>query len=630
MKKNAILFIVAISLLLFSACDNSNSQNGNFSDDLLAGLNNNQAGNSEQTSDESSENINDEAEASSQSTTTTPAMEQVDVKLSDFAIAGENLRTDIDYSPYNEVINAYGLAYGEMVTPYSTKYTETYDSAGLCYMNLVDLDRNGILELILVAVEEPSTGTLNSEISTGVYADKYYNDVVKIYTIYDFEGEQYLQYLGSTPLSDYEGPVSINLTVEYRPNEFATNLVVTVPTKGWDWDFEFREYYIEEGSYLGYTAVVSEFDQMSGLGDYITEGEEVLSVEIFEEKFGTQGDSIAHYISNQTIQVIDEIRDINTKTVSFLSTYQNSEVYNSIMKYNDGAFVLFEFNQVVYPDQYPAADFFASIVANDIDWLSNTFTHDIAQAVMDSAYEDGSTPGFIVSNIDVAFLENIANFNIGVAEQMEIYYDGRSDLDRMSVLICDVMRVNNALIPTPVDHELKGEKITYFFVVEPQGENGDVWTIDAFFTDVFDKDNENAINVEWITTIHQEFESLDEYRNYIFEETYAYLPDDEAYIAMIGDDLGAKLLLIETYENAAEFYVYENINGARGRLLYDHYDNFSMQGPMVMAVGGDTFPSIEIVCITQTDREYSYVVTFDEEQSELIYNDYSGPIAKFR
>ncbi len=406
--------------------------------------------------------------------------------------------------------------------------------------------------------------------------------------------------------------------------------MVTLPRKSWDWDFEYREYFIEDSEYFGYTAVVSEFDQMNGLGDFITEGGETLTRDEFNEIYGTQEDSIAHYISNQTIQIIDGIRDINPKTISFLSNYSNGEDHQSLMNFNDGAFVLREMDTTLYPPEYPVIDFFTGVLEKDYELLANALSNNNAENVMAWAYNYDSVPGFIISNFQITSYDDVSRFNIGIAESMEMHYEARTDVEQMSVIVCDVMQISDAQTPAPAHPELKGEKIRYFFMVESQDSSGENWTIDAFFTDEFEKENENAINVMWISTIYDEFESVEEYRGYVLEAAYPYLPDEEAYIAMIGDDLTSKLLLIETTTYADEFYIYENINGGRGELHYDHYDHFSMQAPMIIAVGGDTFPSIQVVCVTQMGIEYSYVVDFDEDQFDLIYNDYSGEIAKIR
>ncbi len=58
-----------------------------------------------------------------------------------------------DYSPYSKIVNEYELEYGQM-EKVTSELSGRYDAIGFAYANLIDLDNNGVLELIVIKGEE--------------------------------------------------------------------------------------------------------------------------------------------------------------------------------------------------------------------------------------------------------------------------------------------------------------------------------------------------------------------------------------------------------------------------------------------------------------------------------------------
>ncbi len=383
MKLIAVL-LSAVFMLLFVSC--SDSQSGNLQDALSAITNN-------------------EPQVSSQAQDSQPAPSESNVEDN----GNETIPAQgVSYTAYSALLKAYELDYnienlsgtdytitGMTITPtYPNQPEGMVDASGFCYANLVDLDNNGILELVMIAYDDQSI--LYDENWT--YGDKVefeslaYPNIIKIYTIMPEAG---LVFLGSLPVESHQLPVSTNYGIEYIVSEDKTYITHSEVYQMGNGDIR---YY---GLTDGYFGVEAHFE--SDLeGNYTINGEEY-SYEDFEATKAGYGESLVHPIENLNDEYLQQLKDINDATYSFLENYpvENFSEYSGA--YNNGQFYYMEYSSEDYfPPNYTIESYYKAltmrdydtlaVVLNDaeqIEWIKTWHTSDIHTYV----------PGYIISDL---------------------------------------------------------------------------------------------------------------------------------------------------------------------------------------------------------------------------------------
>ncbi len=289
---------------------------------------------------------------------------------------------NVDYSPYSALIKAYNLDYnitslgadeyeitGMTLTPINPDTPDEgyVDASGFCYANLVDLDKNGVLELVLVAFDSQELGyDENYNYGDKVYVSELeYDRIIKVYTI----NAQGLSYIGGLQMASVMMPTSYNYSVEYIEAEDATYLMYRRSD--------------DEVYYCGFT------DGFFWMNNYPDEG--------------VAGDRVVHPIQFLDDVYLQQLEDINAATFDFLEGYPVEDFDSPSGAYNDGQFYYVEYAmQDFYPPNYAVIEYYRALTMRDYDTLSQLMVD--TEAVEDIKMRHSSdthtyVPGYIISDL---------------------------------------------------------------------------------------------------------------------------------------------------------------------------------------------------------------------------------------
>ncbi len=399
---------------------------------------------------------------------------------------------DVDYSPYSALLKAYTLDYNIeniSATDYRIKgltlsYTYPYapndsmlDASGFCYANLVDLDNNGVLELVLVAYNEQEWGDATSSL----FEDKIsisllqYPKIIKIYTISPQVG---LEFLGSLPMRSLVLPVSMNYGVQYIISDNKTYIADSfIYQMG---DGEVNYYGLTDGYFSREAYFKLEID-----GSSIFEGREY-SDEETDELIASFGESEIHVIENMNDSYIAELEAINAATFSFLENYPVTDFESFSGVYNDGQFYYME--QVVadfYPPEFTIKNYYHALTMRDYETLSDLGISDEEIDFMQSRYNPDDprsyVPGYIISNLEQVTIDMIENTEMANDIEEHIALTPSADA---TIMFC---RVNEVLDPhkSALGLQVAGGTYDTYFILYSDDEDELNWKISAIYDDKF-------------------------------------------------------------------------------------------------------------------------------------------------
>ena len=405
---------------------------------------------------------------------------QYDVATDKWALVQSDVNK-VDYSPYSALLKAYELDYNAenlsatdyVVTGMTT--TPTYpesngamvNTSGLCYANLVDLDYNGILELVIIAYDEQEYGDYDSFYSEEeVYIeDLKYPNIIKLYTILPNSG---LEFLGSLPVSYLQTSVSSHYGIEYIVSDDKTYIQQS----------EIFQMGNGEISYFGYSDGffgVEAFHAFDIDGARHFEGGEI------------SGESEKHFITNLNDSYLDKLESINKETFDFLKNYpvRNFESYRSA--YNNGQFYFAEYELYDYfPANHVIENYYKALTMRDYDTLEELIGSEDVDSLKKTHTGEISTyvPGYIISDLGQAILEDIENSDM--ANDIASFVE-KVDADEMDNLLVMKCIVNEVLDPhtTALGLQVAGGMYETYFVLSSEDPIYGDWKIEEIFDDKF-------------------------------------------------------------------------------------------------------------------------------------------------
>ncbi len=200
--------------------------------------------------------------------------------------------TNINYSPYLNIANEYSEKFGE-ISKTESEYSGTYNATGLSYVNLIDLDNNGVKELIILSSE----------------------DEIEIYTIKDDE----IELKGSFKLTSYKSSMAVLFS---NANE-KTYIISDSPlAHGIGIGLDIHE--LNDGV-LNKVATFTKTTYLDGSETHMIDAV-VVSEDEYDEKFNSFGDAenyTAHKITNMTNEEYDQLLSLVNETLTTLSKYEN-------------------------------------------------------------------------------------------------------------------------------------------------------------------------------------------------------------------------------------------------------------------------------------------------------------------
>ena len=387
---------------------------------------------------------------------------------------------EVDYSPYSALLKAYELDYnieyisstdyvvtGMTITPtFPGSDYEMVDASGFCYANLIDLDNNGILELVMIAYDEQEYGDNDrfySENTIDIENLKYPN-IIKVYTILPDSG---LAFLGSLPVSYLKTAVSSHYGIEYIVSDNKTYICQS----------EIAQMGNGEIRYYGYS---DGFFDVVAFRTFDIDGTDVLNGE------DISGESEMHFISNLNDDYLYNLESINKATFDFLENYpvRNFDTYGNA--YNNGQFYFEQYApQDYYPPNQVISNYYKALTMRDYDMLEQLIgSEDVDSLKKIHSQESGTyVPGYITFDLEEVVIEDIEN--VDMANDIADYVE-KVNTDNIDVFVMKCI-VNEVLDPHTAEFGLQvagGIYETYFILSSEDLTAGD-WKIEEIFDDKF-------------------------------------------------------------------------------------------------------------------------------------------------
>ncbi len=397
---------------------------------------------------------------------------------------------EVDYSPYSMLLNSYNLDYnissisasdyvitGMTLTPTYPDYPEDsmVDASGFCYANLIDLDGNGVLELVAIAYDEQEWDYQDDSQDGKIQITELkYQDVIKIYTIDPNDG---LSLLGSLPLSNLSMPVSNNYGIEYVVSDDKTYIS---HSEIWQMGNGDIYYY---GLTDGFFGLETHFN-IDINGSYFINDEEY-TWEEFDEISSSYGENIRHPIENLNDTYLEELNLINEETFSFLSDYPISNFDTSYAAYNNGQFYCMEYTEnSSSPTNAAIAKYYRAITMRDYDALSEVITNTRDVELFELWHhsdEHTYVPGYIISD-----LQHVTPGMIEIPEMATDIVAYISELDSEKTAIVYGL-VNEVLDPhvAQLGLQISGGIYPTYFVLSSDDPEGLSWKLEEIFDNKF-------------------------------------------------------------------------------------------------------------------------------------------------
>ncbi len=393
----------------------------------------------------------------------------------------------VDYSPYSALLKAYELDYNiENISATDYKITgmtlnptfpdmpneNLLDASGFCYANLVDLDNNGILELVLIAYNEQEYDNYD-DLDLDIHQLKYPN-IIKVYTIVPEYG---LEFLGSLPVSHISMPVSTNYGIEYIVAQDKTYI-------------SYKEIYQMGDGITLYYGLTEGLFSLEASFKIDTDGTHSINAkdyppEEYDRIISNYGESKIHLIDNLNSDYLTELKEINNNTFNFLKDYPISNFSTYCGAYNNGQFYFFEhYSADFYPPEIAIRNYYKSLTLRDYEALSDlTLSNEEIERYQLGHNSDSHTyvPGYILSELEMISYDMIEN--VEMANDIGNYI---ADLTNMNTVIM-YCRVNEVLDPhtTPLGLQVSGGSYDTYFILTTDDPDGLDWKISEIFDDKF-------------------------------------------------------------------------------------------------------------------------------------------------
>ncbi len=220
------------------------------------------------------------------------------------------LSDGIDYSKYATLIEQKKQEYGSLTTAptYSYEDVDLHETYGVVYTHLLDLDNNGVLELIIVSAKK---GELSYE-----NRFNYSDNNIEIYTIID---KSELHKVGEIPLLMLPSK-HLSGSAEYAVN------YAFIDTKGYigtgtEANDTHKQYISYNPDGLNPTITLSAL-LIPDVGTSFSIDNESVEIEEFKEAYyNFEQHAITHSVSGILLQELEWINKINEQTNQFLSEY---------------------------------------------------------------------------------------------------------------------------------------------------------------------------------------------------------------------------------------------------------------------------------------------------------------------
>ncbi len=384
--------------------------------------------------------------------------------------------TNIDYSPYSAVLQAYELEYEGMQIKPQQDRGSLYDIGGFCYSHLIDLNHDGILELVLVG----SPIIFEFDPMQPPYSERIpgYPDIVKIYSLTE-DGK--LQFVDGIPMTDYNTHVSSHFAVEYVVAEDRTYILVETPSQ--HGQEEARYYSYDRGfSYLDkyYHAYL---ESSTNTMKYEIEGTEHTEEE-YRESRESIGTSEVHLITNLNAGLVESLQMINRETKQFLDKHPVKNFEGEAGVYRDGHFYFLEYLPSI-PPEITVKRYYHALTKGDYQAMKEIYWDESMVDAIKAGRENSlHAPGNIVSDMEGFSEQRIENMEADTAEMIRAVMETIEAHKNVYIVKC---LVNEVLNPSVVSLGMQEGGGTYktWFIVSSDDQDSHNWKIEAVLDDRF-------------------------------------------------------------------------------------------------------------------------------------------------
>ena len=524
----------------------------------------------------------------------------------------------IDYTAYNEILSAYEKAYNfEKIDTMDEDYNYI---TGVNYIDLIDLNNDGILEFLISRVDTHEI--LHMDATT----DPSTKPMVQIFTL-DSNNEAVK--ITESTLVNY-GDSGGKYCIEFAEVDGKTYLVTgSVPHSLNNRMKCFLTFdNIENGFVEG--AQFAEIYDGNEYNTFYNDGNDVTK-EVYQKKYDKWNSNLTQYTligcNNKELKVLQEK---NKKTKEFLATFDNEQpmLGSTSIFYND-RFVIYErinkseetqivkqyFDALIYSDYETLDDIVAE---NSVDYLNWEY--------IKSEDEDGYFfPGYIVHSTEILQPEEYGYDTIHLSEDMQILID-EFGLVEHYIVKCNVREVEDFSVTTFAPQIGYGE-FTYWFVMGKQNEQEEFELYDVinnkFYWNVLTHDPFEVAFLGYYNDLIKE-EMIEGAQDLYPHSLYNYLDEEEVNNLQLYGYGGDEYYLVKNTWHS-EMNVYKTIMGANGQLQRgEHLSTIPADQTFYFSCNlSEAYPEIEIVFTSPSNKEYSYYPYVDLMNNSVYLGNYA-------
>ncbi len=544
---------------------------------------------------------------------------------------GENVVTEPNYGIYKSLLESYKTAFLQYpnpnLTPYQTNIGtgengDIYAIYNLAYAELIDLNDDGILELLLVRVYD-NTGYETYEFDEGY-------DI----QIFSLTSENELYHVGELPLV-IEGEAGERAVFEKTVIDGVTYLLTSEFT--YYFTPETRDYWTmsADNDLTTMMEFDAEWNEATEVYDmFFVDGIHASYDEYREEYEYWYSDVERYVIVGGTEWDVSAAKEVLDDTYEFLEDYQSVEGDFGNSAFFEGRFVINEYIPR-YEAEAVVIDYFKSQILKDEDWIREVTEEGDAQLFIDSINDNRFIPGYIIHS----------------AQQLEISEYGKETVYMVEDLAAE-LNIPDSTLNDLIDYEIVR-----------------IWVDEVHDFDVSTASPQIAFGTYRMWVIVGRTVDDPTYKVYeiLSDKFYSYLPeygDDPIHVLHLGStfELGAAgenpFSDIATY-TGADYYIhqdqydyvsYQNFGGYENYLItsgwgisgeMDIYRNSigdngeDIRGELLYSLASgeilmltcnesDLYSDIEVVFTSSsTNNEYSYYPFLSKMDGSLTYGDYA-------
>ncbi len=539
-----------------------------------------------------------------------------------------------NYGIYKSLLQSYETAFLQYPEPEKTPYEVEYEFVdsdedayaiyNLAYAELIDLDGNGILELVLVRVYENDSAYFYHQ-----------GDETFEVQVFSLTEDNELYHVGEIPLvTNWE--MGDRFVFEKAVVDGVHYLV-----SGNSYNYfnqESRIYWkmSEFGTLIPEIQFSVEWNPQTQAYDYFYIGGNMVGEDEYFEEYNSWYANVESYvIVGATAEDVVVPKSKLDEALAFLDDYESVSGDFGCATFFEGRFLINEYEPVFRSEEI-VIDFFKAQVLKDEAAIRAVTEESYSDGLMAGIAEDRFIPGYIIHSAEQLDSEKYGEETIYMVEDLltEFYVDEStlvdvSDFEIVRLLVDEVLDFDVSLAAPQVGYDTY--RMWAIVGTEDDGESYKVYKVlsDKFY-DYLPEHGGDPIQVAFIGSIFETgvagenpFSDLA-----TFSGTDYILTEEEMNNVTYKNFGGYENYLIRSsWGDSGTLQIYANsvgVNGedVRGNLLYTFEPNEVL---LFSCNQSDLFSDVEVVFTSPTGYQYSYYPFISKMDGSLVYGDYGSP-----